>query len=246
MAASNAKSAANRRNAQKSTGPRTEEGKKRSSMDAFKYGHRAETLVMPDDDQQELEERRAAWTGSLGPQGELEQRAVDEACSEFTRVTACLIAGPPRGPLSRRLQRFRYLHYRSDSFRPERTGGRGGWLALDSQNLARRTMTPISARAHSSVPARLATANGPSAVPILGCSSPISVFDSAEALECHRGLDRKKDLNRWTQSLRDGFPAAKRRDTEGPRVIGNRAGIPYVAQFSAAASASSNSSLQRQ
>jgi hypothetical protein len=58
-----------------------------------------------------------------------------EACSTFTRVTACLIAGPPRGPLSRRLRRFRYLHRRSDSFRPERTRGRGEWLPLESQNL---------------------------------------------------------------------------------------------------------------
>jgi hypothetical protein len=58
-----------------------------------------------------------------------------EACSTFTRVTACLIAGPPRGPLSRRLRRFRCLPRRSDSFRPERTRGRGEWLPLEFQNL---------------------------------------------------------------------------------------------------------------
>ena len=43
-----------------------------------------------------------------------------EACSAFTRVTACLLATPPCGVLSRRLRRFRYLHRRSDSYRPER------------------------------------------------------------------------------------------------------------------------------
>jgi hypothetical protein len=79
MPASEAQIAANRRNAQKSTGPRTEEGKKRSSMNALKFGHRAETLVLPGEDTQELDERRAAWTASLGPRCELEQRAVDQA-----------------------------------------------------------------------------------------------------------------------------------------------------------------------
>ena len=36
------------------------------------------------------------------------------------RVTACLLAGPPCGPLHRRLRRFRYLHHRSDCYRLER------------------------------------------------------------------------------------------------------------------------------
>jgi hypothetical protein len=56
----------------------------------------------------------------------------------FTRVTACLIAGPPRGPSSRRLRRLRYLHRRSDpprADRPERTQGWGEWLPLDTKNL---------------------------------------------------------------------------------------------------------------
>jgi hypothetical protein len=66
------------------------------------------------------------------------------ACSTFTRVTACLIAGPPCGPLSRRLRRFRYLHRRSDSFRLERPSCRGAWLPLEIRNLSRRTLTPIS------------------------------------------------------------------------------------------------------
>jgi hypothetical protein len=43
-----------------------------------------------------------------------------EACSTFTRVTACLLAGPPNGPLHRRLRRYRYLHRRSDCYRLER------------------------------------------------------------------------------------------------------------------------------
>ena len=79
MAVSAAKLEANRRNAQRSTGPRTEEGKRNSKMNALKYGDRAKTLVLPEEDPQELEERRAAWTASMLPRCELEQRAVDEA-----------------------------------------------------------------------------------------------------------------------------------------------------------------------
>jgi len=43
-----------------------------------------------------------------------------EACSAFTRVTACLLAEPLNGPLHQRLRQFRYLHYRSDCYRLER------------------------------------------------------------------------------------------------------------------------------
>jgi hypothetical protein len=69
-----------------------------------------------------------------------------EACSTFTRVTACLIAGPPSGPLSRRLRRFRHLHHRFDSFRLERPSCRGDWLPLEIRNLSRPTPTPIASR----------------------------------------------------------------------------------------------------
>src|SRR5271166_4601827 len=47
-----------------------------------------------------------------------------EACSAFTRVTACTLARPPiRGPLYRRLQPFRHLHDCSGCFRLERVAG---------------------------------------------------------------------------------------------------------------------------
>src|ERR1700687_5453676 len=47
-----------------------------------------------------------------------------EACSAFTRVTACTLARPPiRGPLYRRLQPLRYLHDCSGCFRLERLPG---------------------------------------------------------------------------------------------------------------------------
>ena len=79
MAASEAKLEANRRNAQKSTGPRTEEGKKYSSLNATKHGLRTETLVLRDEDPQVLEEWRAAWRACLLPGNDVEERLVDDA-----------------------------------------------------------------------------------------------------------------------------------------------------------------------
>ena len=79
MVVSAAKLAANRRNAQKSTGPRTERGKRVSSLNAVTYGLRAETLVLPDEDPQILEDRRAAWRACLLPGDDVEERLVDDA-----------------------------------------------------------------------------------------------------------------------------------------------------------------------
>ena len=43
-----------------------------------------------------------------------------EACSTFTRVTACTFAEPLNGPFHRRLRQLRYLHCRSDCYRLKR------------------------------------------------------------------------------------------------------------------------------
>ena len=79
MEISEAKLAANRRNAQKSTGPRTDEGKRVSSLNAVTHGLRAETLVLLDEDAQVLANRRAAWRACLLPGDEVEERLVDDA-----------------------------------------------------------------------------------------------------------------------------------------------------------------------
>jgi hypothetical protein len=79
MAVSEAKLEANRRNSQKSCGPKTESGKSRSKLNAVKHGMRAATLVLLDEDAQALEDRKADWTASLLPRGAAEQRIVDDA-----------------------------------------------------------------------------------------------------------------------------------------------------------------------
>jgi hypothetical protein len=79
MTVSAAKLEANRRNASKSTGPRTEEGKERAKLNAVKHGMRAATLVLLDEDPQALEDRRNAWQACLLPGDDVERRLVEDA-----------------------------------------------------------------------------------------------------------------------------------------------------------------------
>ena len=67
MTVSAAKLEANRRNSQKSTGPRTEAGKIASSQNAVTHGLRAKTLVLLGEDPLVLDDRRAAWRPCLDP-----------------------------------------------------------------------------------------------------------------------------------------------------------------------------------
>ena len=67
------KLAANRRNALKSTGPRTQTGKAKSSMNALKHGLRASMLAVPIlEDPEEWEAHRASVVRDLGADGYLE------------------------------------------------------------------------------------------------------------------------------------------------------------------------------
>ena len=70
---------ANRRNAQKSTGPRTAEGKDRSRFNAVKHGMTAKTLVLPGEDPEALQLRLDGWNDSLKPKNDLEHYLVERA-----------------------------------------------------------------------------------------------------------------------------------------------------------------------
>ena len=61
----------------------------------------------------------------------------------FTCVTACLLAGPPSGPLRRRLRRLRYLHRRSDCYRLERTSCRVGITPTEDLHLFTAHCVPV-------------------------------------------------------------------------------------------------------
>jgi hypothetical protein len=69
---------ANRRNAQKSTGPQSQEAKDRVRFNALVHGLRAESVIIPGEDQakfdQHLERLSAAWM----PQDDMEKDLVEE------------------------------------------------------------------------------------------------------------------------------------------------------------------------
>jgi hypothetical protein len=67
-----------------------------------------------------------------------------EACSAFTRVTACTLAESPSDPLHRKLRQLRCLGCRFDCYRVERTSSRAGVAPAGVQRLSRRTVTPTT------------------------------------------------------------------------------------------------------
>jgi hypothetical protein len=75
--ASAAQIAANRANAEKSSGPRTEEGKAKSARNALKHGLLAERLLLDGEDPEAWAALRADYFARLHPRGEAEARLVD-------------------------------------------------------------------------------------------------------------------------------------------------------------------------
>ena len=70
---------ANRKNAQKSTGPKTAEGKARSRFNAVKHGMRAATPVLPGEDKAAFDARLERWAKDLAPRDDVEQFLVKRA-----------------------------------------------------------------------------------------------------------------------------------------------------------------------
>jgi hypothetical protein len=75
---SNEQVEANRRNAQHSTGPKTEEGKAASAMNALKHGLTATTPVLPTEDPDDRARFRDRLLDDLAPVGALEERLAEE------------------------------------------------------------------------------------------------------------------------------------------------------------------------
>jgi hypothetical protein len=73
------KTAANRRNARRSTGPKTPAGKAASSMNALRHGLRARTVVLHDENQEEFDQLFAGLQDLYQPQNAAEQHLVDQA-----------------------------------------------------------------------------------------------------------------------------------------------------------------------
>ncbi len=86
MATSEARILANRENAKKSTGPRTDEGKVRSRRNALRHGLAGEGVVLPPEDEARLRERIAAWGECLGPRNALEEYLISRAALHSVKL----------------------------------------------------------------------------------------------------------------------------------------------------------------
>jgi hypothetical protein len=84
--ASPAQIAANRRNAQKSSGPRSIEGKQRSSMSALRHGMTAKTVVLPHESAGDYHEIRSALTEDYAPATSQELMLVDQVAAGYWRT----------------------------------------------------------------------------------------------------------------------------------------------------------------
>src|SRR4051794_34764774 len=80
---------ANRQNASKSTGPKTEEGKAISRRNALTHGLAGAGVVLPDEEEQAATDRAAEWNSSLKPMDPYEVWLVDLIARESVRVDRC-------------------------------------------------------------------------------------------------------------------------------------------------------------
>ena len=83
---SDKKAEANRRNASKSTGPKTPEGKNLVRLNAVRHGLRAEEILIAGEDQDSLEELGERLRAELQPVGELENLLVDRIVAAYWRL----------------------------------------------------------------------------------------------------------------------------------------------------------------
>ncbi|RUL89791.1 hypothetical protein TsocGM_01120, partial [Tautonia sociabilis] len=76
---------ANRRNAQQSTGPRTDEGKARSRANGLRHGMAAEVLV-PEEDRAAYEQILERWRREAGPDNVVEEHLIQRAAVLSVRL----------------------------------------------------------------------------------------------------------------------------------------------------------------
>ena len=76
---------ANRSNALLSTGPRTEEGKKRSSLNALRHGITGQVTTMTDEDRAAHDKLSSALMKDLAPEGAMETQLAQRIATDSWR-----------------------------------------------------------------------------------------------------------------------------------------------------------------
>jgi hypothetical protein len=79
----------NRRNAQRSTGPRTPEGKSRARLNALKHGLRAEQFALPGEDQEDLKRLTDEWVEYYEPRSPGERAVLDRCVYATVQQKRC-------------------------------------------------------------------------------------------------------------------------------------------------------------
>ena len=83
---SESKRSANRANAQHSTGPKTQEGKKRSRLNALRHGLNSQAVLLPHEDAIAFQHHNEKWFTDLKPKGALEQQLVQSMVDLSWRI----------------------------------------------------------------------------------------------------------------------------------------------------------------
>ncbi len=115
------KAEANRRNALKSTGPKTPEGKAAVRLNAMKHGLLSQDVLLPGEDEAALKELGERLREELQPVGELESLLVDRVIAStwrlrrLGRVEAGIFACELYGELARRAREEARLYVRQES-----------------------------------------------------------------------------------------------------------------------------------
>ena len=87
-ASSDRKIEANRRNAAKSTGPKSNEGKEKSRRNGWKHGMAA-VVIVPEEEAGALEAAVDGWSRQLGPDGLVEESLVHQMAAADVRMRRC-------------------------------------------------------------------------------------------------------------------------------------------------------------
>jgi hypothetical protein len=83
---SDAQLAANRENAQHSTGPRTAEGKSRTRLNGLRHGLTGQTVLLPEEDRVACDKHCADFLAELAPAGVIETQIARSAADDYWRL----------------------------------------------------------------------------------------------------------------------------------------------------------------
>ena len=117
MPCSPAKLEANRRNALKSTGPRTDEGKERCRGNALKHGLTGRGVVLPVEDETAVEERFVGFEEELGVEGEVGRCLARRAALLSVPGTSLHLYGKSEARLGRKMGHVTVVAPTSDEAR---------------------------------------------------------------------------------------------------------------------------------